>query len=48
MQPGLHALTWTVKRLGMALAILAGLVLLAYIMLVVVVVVGQAAGGIAQ
>ena len=48
MQPGLHALTWTAKRLGMILAILAGLVVFAYIMLVVVIVVGQAAGGIGQ
>ncbi len=48
MQPGLHALTWTMKRLGIVLAGLVGLVLLAYLVLVAVIVVGQAAAGLAQ
>lgn len=44
MQTGLQAVSWTLKRVGVGLAILAGLILFAYIALVVVVVVGQAAG----
>jgi len=43
MQTGLHAFTWSLQRLGIALAMVAGGVLLAYLILVVVIVVGQAA-----
>ncbi len=46
MQPGLHAFTWTITRLAILLAILAGLVVLAYLGVVAVVVVGQAAAGL--
>ncbi len=45
MQPGLDVFTWTIKRLAIALAILAGLVVLAYLGVVAVVVVAQAAAG---
>ena len=45
MQPGIHAFTWTMKWLGVALAVLTGLVLLSYFVVVAVVVLGQAAAG---
>jgi hypothetical protein len=48
MQPGLHAFTWTITRLAIVLAVLAGLVVGAYLVLVAVVVVGQAAAGLAH
>lgn len=46
MQAVVDAFTWTAKRLAVALAILSGLVLLAYTLLVAVIVVGQAATGL--
>ena len=43
MQTGLHAVSWSLQRLGMGCAITVGLVAFSYIMLVAVIVVGQAA-----
>jgi hypothetical protein len=48
MQTGLHAFSWTLYRLGIGLAILVGLGVFAFMVLVAVVVVGQAAGGFGQ
>jgi hypothetical protein len=48
MQTGQHALSWTLQRLGIALAMIVGLVVFAYVMLVTVVVVGQGAAGLVQ
>jgi hypothetical protein len=45
MQTGLHAFSWSLQRFGIGLAMTAGLILLAYIALVAVIVVGQAAAG---
>jgi hypothetical protein len=42
MQAGLHALNWSLTRLGIGLGVIVGLVVLAYMMLVLVVIVGQA------
>lgn len=46
MQAGLHAVSWSLQRLGIGLAILAGLVILAYFVVVAVVVVGEAVAGL--
>ena len=46
MQAGLHALDWSVKKLGLVLAILVGLALFAYFLVVAVVIVGQAVTGL--
>jgi hypothetical protein len=48
MQTGLHAVTWSLQRLGIGLAMIVGLVALSFVLLVAVIVVGQAAGGMAQ
>jgi hypothetical protein len=48
MQAGLYALTWSLQRLGIGFAIIAGLVVLSFVLLVLVIVVSQAAGGLAQ
>jgi hypothetical protein len=48
MQTGLNAFSWTLRRLGVGLAVLVGLVLSAYLVLVAVIVVGQAAAGFGQ
>ncbi len=48
MQTGLHAFSWTLYRLGIGLAMIMGLGLLAFMVLVAVAVVGQAAGGFGQ
>ncbi len=41
-----HALTWSAQKLGIGLAMLVGLVLFAYFILIAVVVVGQAVAGL--
>jgi hypothetical protein len=48
MHTGLHAVSWSLQRLGIGLAMAAGLVLFAYIALVAVIVLGQAAAGFGQ
>jgi hypothetical protein len=45
MQAGRDALSWGLQRLGIGLAILVGLVLFAYVMVVAVVVFGEAIAG---
>jgi hypothetical protein len=45
MQTGLHALSWGLQRLGIGLAGIVGLVVFSYMLLVAVIVVGQAAAG---
>ena len=45
MHAGLHALSWSLHRLGIGLAILAGLVFFAYFVIIAVIVVGQAMAG---
>jgi hypothetical protein len=42
MQTGFHTVSWTLQRLAIGLAMLAGLVFFASFMVVAVVVVGQA------
>jgi|GraSoiStandDraft_55_1057291.scaffolds.fasta_scaffold381146_1 hypothetical protein len=44
MQTGLHALSWSLQRLGIGLAMIVGGVMFALITLVAVIVVGQIAG----
>ena len=46
MQAGLHTLGWSLHKLGIGLAILVGLVLFAYFMIIAVVVVGEAVAGL--
>ena len=48
MQTGLHAFSWTLYRLEIGPAMIVGLGFLAFMALVAVVVVGQAAGGFGQ
>jgi hypothetical protein len=48
MQPGLHALSWTLQRLGIGLAIIVGLVLFSLMLLVAISVVAQGAAGLGQ
>ena len=48
MQAGLHALSWSLQRLGIGLAMIVGLVLFSFIMLVAIIVIGQAATGFTQ
>ena len=48
VQTGLHALSWSLQRLGIGLAMIVGLVLFSFIMLVAIIVIGQAASGFAQ
>jgi hypothetical protein len=45
MQTGLHALSWSLQRRGIGLAIIVGMILVSSIALVAVSVVGQAAAG---
>jgi len=45
MQAGLHALSWSLQKLGIVFAILVGLVMFAYFVVVAVVVVGEAVTG---
>jgi hypothetical protein len=42
MHTGLHALTWTLQRLGIAVGIGVALMVFAYVMVIAVIVVGQA------
>jgi len=46
MDAGRHTLGWSLHKLGIGLAILGGLVLFAYFMVIAVVVVGQAVAGL--
>ena len=46
MQAGLHALSWSLQRLGIGLAIITGSVVFAFMMLVAIIVIGQAATGL--
>jgi len=46
MQAGLHAVSWSLQKLGIGLAILGALVFFAYLMVVAVVVVGEAVAGL--
>ena len=46
MHAGPHTLGWTLHKLGIGLAILVGLVLFAYFMIIAVVVVSQAVAGL--
>jgi hypothetical protein len=48
MQTGLHALNWGLQRLGIGLAMIVGLVMFSLLLLVAIIVIGQAAGGFAQ
>ncbi len=48
MNTGLHAIGWGLQRLGIALAVTAMAALLAYVTLVTVIVVGQAASSFGQ
>jgi len=48
MQAGLHALSWSLQRLGIGLAMIVGLILFSFIMLVAIIVIGQAATGFTQ
>jgi hypothetical protein len=48
MQAGLHAFSWSLQRLAIGLAIITGSVLFALVMLVAIIVIGQAATGFAQ
>jgi hypothetical protein len=48
MQAGLHAFSWSLQRLGLGLAIITGLVLFSLMLLVAIIVIGQAATGFAQ
>ena len=41
MQAGLHALTWSLQRLGIAAGIVVALTLFAYVMVIAVIVVSQ-------
>jgi hypothetical protein len=48
MQTGLHALSWTMQRLGIAVGIGVVLIVFAYVMVITVIVVGQAAVAFGQ
>jgi hypothetical protein len=48
MQTGLHALSWSLQRLGIGLAMIVSLVMLSLLLLVAIIVIGQAAAGFAQ
>ena len=48
MQTGLYALSWSLQRLGIGFAMIAGLVVLSFVFLVLVIVAGQAVSGLAQ
>jgi hypothetical protein len=43
MQTGLHALNWSLQRLGIGLAMIVGLVFFAFLLLIAVIVIGQGA-----
>jgi len=48
MQAGLHALNWSLQRLGIGLAMIVGLTMFSLVLLVAIIVIGQAAAGFAQ
>jgi hypothetical protein len=48
MQTGRHALTWSLQRLGIGFAMIVGLGVFSFILLVAVIVAGEAAGGLAH